>query len=301
MAFNEDTILLFYEIIDVTISGLSRGSVYALMAVGMTLVYGVTKAFNFAYGEFFNMGGYFAWILIVGLGLQFGGYLMILVIVMPLMFAVGYGLEKLMVAPLRKRADWENKVMMLTLGLSLFLTSLYFVVFGVRLKSLPPIWEGTLDVGELVFAYQDIMIFIMSISGVLLLGWLLNNTRLGLAVQAVAQNPEGAKIVGIPQGRIFAFTFAISTVMVGFGGILLAQKWFINPAAGGTIMINAWVITAFGGMGSIRGGLYAAFIIGMLEAFVGWLFGMSYGIIALFILLLATLALRPQGLMGKGE
>ncbi len=299
--FSEDTILMFYEITDVIIAGLSTGSVYALMAVGMTLVYGVTKAFNFAYGEFFNMGGYFAWILIVGLGLQFGGYLMILVIVMPLMFIVGYGLEKLLVAPLRKRQDWENKVMMLTLGLSLFLSSLYMVVFGVNMKSLPPILEGTLEVGQLVFAHQDIMIFIMSLGGILLFGWMLNNTRIGMAVQAVAQNPEGAKIVGIPQARIFAATFAISTVMVGFGGILLSQKWFINPNSGSIIMIKAWVVTAFGGMGSIRGGLYAAFIIGMLEAFVGWMFGMSYGIIALFILLLATLALRPQGLMGKGE
>jgi branched-chain amino acid transport system permease protein len=215
--FSEDTILLFYEITDVIIAGLSTGSVYALMAVGMTLVYGVTKAFNFAYGDFFNMGGYFAWILIFGLGLEFGGYLTVLVIVMPLMFAVGYGLEKLMVAPLRKRKDWENKVMMLTLGLALFLTSLYTVVFGVN-------------------AYQDIMIFVMSIGGILLFGWMLNNTRIGMAVQAVAQNPEGAKIVGIPQGRIFASTFAISTVMVGFGGILLSQKWFINPMSGGTIM-----------------------------------------------------------------
>ncbi|RLC06513.1 MAG: hypothetical protein DRH90_03150 [Deltaproteobacteria bacterium] len=299
--FSEDTILLLYEITDVIIAGLSTGSVYALMAVGMTLVYGVTKAFNFAYGEFFNMGGYFAWILIFGLGLQFGGYLMILVIVMPLMFVVGYGLEKLLVAPLRKRQDWENKVMMLTLGLSLFLSSLYMVVFGVSMKSLPPILDGTLEVGQLVFAHQDIMIFIMSLGGILLFGWMLNNTRIGMAVQAVAQNPEGAKIVGIPQARIFAATFAISTVMVGFGGILLSQKWFINPNSGGIIMVKAWVVTAFGGMGSIRGGLYAAFIIGMLEAFVGWLFGMSYGIIALFILLLATLVLRPQGLMGKGE
>jgi branched-chain amino acid transport system permease protein len=166
MNFSEDTILLFYEITDVIIAGLSIGSVYALMAVGMTLVYGVTKAFNFAYGDFFNMGGYFAWILIFGIGFQFGGYLTVLVIVMPLMFAVGYGLEKLMVAPLRKRADWENKVMMLTLGLALFLSSLYMVVFGVRMKSLPPIWEGTLEIGQLVFAYQDIMIFVMSLGGI---------------------------------------------------------------------------------------------------------------------------------------
>ena len=299
--FNEDTILMFYEITDVIIAGLSTGSVYALMAVGMTLVYGVTKAFNFAYGEFFNMGGYFAWILIFGIGLQFGGYLTVLVIVMPLMFVVGYGLEKLLVAPLRKREDWENKVMMLTLGLSLFLSSLYMVVFGVKMKSLPRILEGTLEVGQLVFAHQDIMIFVMSLGGILLFGWMLNNTRIGMAVQAVAQNPEGAKIVGIPQARIFAATFAISTVMVGFGGILLSQKYFINPNSGGIIMIKAWVVTAFGGMGSIRGGLYAAFIIGMVEAFVGWIFGMSYGIIALFILLLATLVLRPQGLMGKGD
>ncbi len=292
---------MLYEITDVIIAGLSIGSVYALMAVGMTLVYGVTKAFNFAYGDFFNMGGYFAWILIFGLGFQFGGYLGVLVIVMPLMFAVGYGLEKLLVAPLRKRADWENKVMMMTLGLALFLTNLYTVVFGARMKSLPPILDGILEVGQLVFSYQDIMIFGMSLGGIMLFGWLLNTTRLGMAVRAVAQNPTGAKIVGIPKERIFAATFAISTVMVGFGGILLSQKWFINPNSGGTIMVKAWVVTAFGGMGSIRGGLYAAFIIGMLEAFVGWIFGMSYGIIALFVLLLATLALRPQGLMGKGE
>ena len=299
MLFSEDTLLLIFEIIDVIISGLTNGSVYALMAVGMTLVYGVTKAFNFAYGEFFNLGGYFAWTLIAFVGFG-GGYLVIFIAVIPLMFAVGYGVEKLMVAPLRKRQDWENKVMMLTLGLSLFMVSLYVVVFGGNIKSLPTILEGSLEVGWLVFNYQDIMIFFLSIGGILVFGWMLNNTRIGLAVRAVAENPEGAKIVGIAKERIFAATFAIATAMVGFGGILLSQKYFINPNSGAAIMIKAWVITAFGGMGSIRGGLYAAFIIGMLEAFVGWIFGMSYGIIALFILLLATLALRPQGLMGRG-
>ncbi len=299
MTIDENTMYLMYEIIDVIISGLTNGSVYALMAVGLTLVYGVTKAFNFAYGSFFNLGGYLAWILIsfVGLG---GGYFSIFLAVIPIMFAVGYGLEKTLVAPLRKRDEWEMKVMMMTLGLALFMDSLYAVVFGGRVKSLPPILEGTLEVGSLIFNSQDIMIFFLSIGGILLFGWILNNTRTGMAVQAVAQNPEGAKIVGIPKNRIFAATFAISTAMVGFGGILLSQKYFISPMSGGAIMVKSWVITAFGGMGSIRGGLYAAFIIGMLEAFVGWMFGMSYGMIALFVLLLTTLVLRPQGLMGKG-
>jgi branched-chain amino acid transport system permease protein len=228
-----------------------------------------------------------------------GGYISIFIAVIPIMFLVGYGLEKSLVAPLRKRPEWEMKVMMMTLGLALFMDNLYSVVFGGRVKSLPPILEGTLEAGDLVFSYQDIMIFFLSIGGILLFGWVLNNTRIGMAVQAVAQNPEGAKIVGIPEKRIFAATFAISTAMVGFGGILLSQKYFISPMSGGAIMIKSWVITAFGGMGSIRGGLYAAFIIGMLEAFVGYTLGMSYGMIALFILLLTTLALRPQGLMGR--
>lgn len=295
---SEDTLFLIYELIDVIISGLTNGSVYALMAVGLTLVYGVTKAFNFAYGSFFNLGGYLAWLMIPIVG-AVGGYISIFIAVIPIMFLVGYGLEKSLVAPLRKRDEWEMKVMMMTLGLALFMDNLYAVVFGGRVKSLPPILEGTLDVGELVFSYQDIMIFFLSIGGILLFGWMLNNTRIGMAVQAVAQNPEGAKIVGIPEKRIFAATFAISTAMVGFGGILLSQKYFISPMSGGAIMVKSWVITAFGGMGSIRGGLYAAFIIGMLEAFVGYTLGMSYGMIALFVLLLTTLVLRPQGLMGR--
>jgi branched-chain amino acid transport system permease protein len=295
---SEDTLYLIYELIDVIISGLTNGSVYALMAVGLTLVYGVTKAFNFAYGSFFNLGGYLAWLLIPVVGVV-GGYVSIFIAVIPIMFVVGYGLEKSLVAPLRKRPEWEMKVMMMTLGLALFMDNLYAVVFGGRVKSLPPILEGTLEIGELIFSYQDIMIFFLSIGGILLFGWVLNNTRVGMAVQAVAQNPEGAKIVGIPEKRIFAATFAISTAMVGFGGILLSQKYFISPMSGGAIMVKSWVITAFGGMGSIRGGLYAAFIIGMLEAFVGYTLGMSYSMIALFILLLTTLALRPQGLMGR--
>lgn len=289
---------MLLEIIDVTISGLTNGSVYALMAVGLTLVYGVTKAFNFAYGSFYNLGGYFAWILLILAGIG-GGYLPIFLAVIPVLLVTGYLLEKTLVAPLRKRADWEVKAMMMTLGLSILLDATYVVVFGGRMKSLPPIIGGTVSIGDVVLSNQDIVIFILSITGMLCFAWLLNNTRIGMAVQAVAQNPVGAQIVGIPKERVFAATFAISTVMVGIGGILLSQKYFVSPAQGGHIMIMSWIITAFGGMGSIRGSLYAAFIVGMLEAFVGWLLGMSYVMIVLFVVLLTTLVVRPQGLMGK--
>ena len=288
---------MFIEIIDVIISGLINGSVYALMAVGLTLIYGVSKAFNFAYGSFYSMGGYIAFLLFSVSFLN--NYFVVFCLAAPVLLVFGFFIEKLLVAPLRRRDDWEVKVMMITLGLALFLDNSYQVVFGARMKSLPSILEGNFEMGEFILSYQDVMIFIFSLGGILLFRWFLNNTRTGMSVRAVAQNPAGAQIVGIPKEFVFAATFAISTVMVGMGGILLAQKYFITPAGGWDILVKAWVITAFGGMGSIKGGLYAAFIVGMLEAFVGWYFGMTWTLIALFAVLLTTLAVRPQGLMGK--
>ncbi len=289
---------MIYEYLDIFISGLTIGSVYALMAVGLTLIYGVSRAFNFAYGSFYSLGGYIAWIFMVAIGLR-GGYAMVFALAVPLLMVFGYLTEKAIIAPLRRRSDWEVKVMMITLGLALFMDNGFQVLFGPRMKSLPPIMEGVIVLGEVYITKQDMMIFVLSISGILAFRWILNNTRTGMAVRAVAQNPNGAKIVGIPKDKIFAATFGISTVMVGIGGILLAQKYFVSPMGGWDILVKSWVITAFGGMGSIRGSLYAAFLLGMLEAFVGYWFGMSWVLFALFAVLLATLAIRPQGLMGK--
>jgi branched-chain amino acid transport system permease protein len=288
---------MIFEIADVIISGLINGSVYALMAVGLTLIYGVSKAFNFAYGSFYSLGGYIAFLLF---GLSFiNNYFLVFLLAVPILLVFGYVVEKTLVAPLRKRDDWEIKVMMITLGLALFLDNSFQVIFGSRMKSLPPFLEGGFEAGDFYLSHQDVGIFFLSISGILLFRWFLNNTRTGMSVRAVAQNPAGAQIVGIPKEFVFAATFAISTVMVGMGGILLAQKYFITPMGGWDILVKAWVITAFGGMGSIKGGLYAAFIVGMLEAFVGWYFGMTWTLIVLFAVLLTTLAVRPQGLLGK--
>ncbi len=288
---------MWIEIIDVIISGLINGSVYALMAVGLTLIYGVSKAFNFAYGSFYSMGGYIAFLMFGATFLN--NYLIVFCLAVPVLLVLGFVVEKWLVAPLRKRDDWEIKVMMITLGLALFLDNAYQVVFGARMKALPTMLEGAFEAGEFILSYQDVVIFILSIGGILAFRWFLNNTRTGMSVRAVAQNPMGAQIVGIPKEFVFAATFAISTVMVGMGGILLAQKYFVTPTGGWDILVKAWVITAFGGMGSIQGGLLAAFIVGMLEAFVGWHFGMNWTLMALFVVLLATLAIRPQGLMGK--
>ncbi len=282
------------ELIEVLISGITNGSVYAVMAIGMALVYGVTKVFNFAYGSFYSMGGYMAWV-VFGAKL---GYPLVFIVVIPALFVAGWLTERLAVRPLRKNPDWEMMAVMVTLGLALFLDNFYQAIFGPFVKSLPILVQGQIAAGGFVFAGQDIAIFVTALSIAILLMLFLGKNRLGMAVRAVAQNMTGAQMVGVAKDRIFALTFALSAVLVGTAGILLAPKYFVTPFGGWTILVKAWVITAFGGMGSIKGSLLGAFILGIVEALVGWQFGFTWTMFAWFTVLLITLIVRPQGLFG---
>jgi branched-chain amino acid transport system permease protein len=268
--------------------------VYAVMAIGMALVYGVTKVFNFAYGSFYSMGGYMAWV-VFGAKL---GYPLVFIVVIPALFIAGWLTERLAVRPLRKNPDWEMMAVMVTLGLALFLDNFYQAIFGPFVKSLPLLVQGQIEVGGFVLAEQDITIFIIAISIMVLFMLFLGKNRLGMAVRAVAQNMTGAQMVGVAKDRIFALTFALSAVLVGTAGILLAPKYFVSPFGGWTILVKAWVITAFGGMGSLKGSLLGAFILGIVEALVGWQFGFTWTMFAWFTVLLITLIFRPQGLFG---
>jgi branched-chain amino acid transport system permease protein len=272
------------ELIEVLISGITNGSVYAVMAIGMALVYGVTKVFNFAYGSFYSMGGYMASV-VFGAKL---GYPLVFIVVIPALFIAGWLTERLAVRPLRKNPDWEMMAVMVTLGLALFLDNFYQAIFGPFVKSLPLLVQGQIEVGGFVLAMQDITIFIIAISIMVLFMLFLGKNRLGMAVRAVAQNMTGAQIVGVAKDRIFALTFALSAVLVGTAGILLAPKYFVSPFGGWVILVKAWVITAFGGMGSLKGSLLGAFILGIVEALVGWQFGFTWTMFAWFTVLLIT-------------
>jgi branched-chain amino acid transport system permease protein len=283
------------ELLEVLISGLTNGSVYAVMAVGMALVYGVTKVFNFAYGSFFSLGGYLAWLFFA---IHFN-YFFALIAVIPLLFLSGVVTERFIIRPLRSYEDWEMLAVMVTLGLALFLDNLYLVIFGPFVKSLPVLFEGNLKIAGIVISIQDLSIFFIAIAIMVAFMLFLGKTRQGLAVRAVAQDMMGAQIVGIAKDRVFSYTFAISSILVGTSGILLAPKYFVSPLGGWSIMVKAWVITALGGMGSIKGSMFAAFILGVVEAVVAWKFGFTWTMVAWFAVLLTTLVIKPQGLFGK--
>ena len=284
-----------HQVAEVFISALILGSAYAMMAVGMSLVYGVSKVFNFAYGSFYSLGGYLAWLLLVSFGL---GYPATFAIVIPTLFLIGMATEWITLRPLRASKEWEMLAVMSTLGLALFLDNLYLAVFGPFLKQIPPLFGGVVRVAGITVTGQDIAICAIAISTIIGLGFFLNRTKQGLAMQAVAQDMDGALIVGINKDRVFSYTFAIACVLVGMGAFLLAPKYFVLPFGGWNIMIKAWIITAFGGMGSLTGAIYAAFILGVVEAFVGWQLGFTWTMFILVTILVGVFIIRPQGLRG---
>ena len=285
----------WHYLIEILISGVALGAVYALLTIGMTLVYGITRVFNFAYGSFFTWGGYVAWLLFSSFHLS---YALVFIITALVMFLFGLACERAIIRPLRWRADWEMTTMFSTLGLAIFLDSTALVVFGPWAKSLPPLFEGIISPGGFVMPRAEIAVLLIAISIIVILWLFLSRTKQGLAMQAVAQDMTGAQIVGIDRDRVFGYTFGISTALVAISSILLAPKYLILPLGGWEILVKAWVIMTFGGMGSVKGTLYAAFILGIVEVLVGWQFGLMYTLIAWFVVLIGVLIVRPRGLFG---
>jgi branched-chain amino acid transport system permease protein len=283
-----------HELATVGISGVSNGSVYAMMALGMALVYGVSKHFNFAYGSFYMMGGYLAWFL-----LSFGfSYPVVFAGAISLVFLIGLAVERYTLRPLRARKEWEMLVVMSTLGLALFLDNLYLAIFGPFVKALPPLFGGSINLGGFVISMQSIGIALIAMGVITGLLLFLHRTREGMAMRAVALDMVGAEIVGIPKDRVFCYAFGIATALAAIGGILLAPKYFVWHAGGWEIMVKAWVITVFGGMGSVVGAVYAAFILGMVEAVMMWQVGATWTIVAWFAVLIGIFIFRPRGLLG---
>ena len=284
------------EFIEVLITGITIGIVYYLVAVGFTLCYGVGRVLNYAYGSFFTWGAYLAWIIAVGYASL--NYFLVFIIVLPIMFLMGLAVDQVIIRPLRSRPEFEFSVLLATLGLAVFLDNLVLVIFGPRTKSLPAFLEGSITVGGFTISWQLLAMFAFALVVAVVLFVFMAKTRTGMSMRAVAQDPVGARIVGIPLFRVFAVTFGISTLLCGAGGILLAPRFFMTPLGGWTFLVKALIIVIAGGLGSLRGTLYASFMLGILEAIVGWKLGLLWVMPFWFLVLFVILLVRPAGLFG---
>ncbi len=284
-------------VIFLLIAGITLGAVYLLMAMGLTLVYGVTKVFNYAQGSFFTWGGYIAWSL--SAGFLHWNYYVVIPITILIMFFLGIIFQNLIVLPLRRHPGWDFTVIIVTLGCALVLDNLALVAFGPLSKTLPPLTEGNITIGKFAIAQHDLIMLGVSLAVLGILGLFLSKTRIGMALRAVSQDNMGARIVGLPLNLLYCYAFGISTILAGIAAILLAPRTLLYPQVGWTTLLKSFVVMVLGGLGNIKGTVVAAFILSIAEVFTSFLFGGIWALPIFLLVLIVILVFRPKGLFGQ--
>jgi branched-chain amino acid transport system permease protein len=183
--------------------------------------------------------------------------------------------------------------------MALIIDTVNMVVFGPFLKSLPPLAEGSVTVAGYVVSVENLIIFLVALLTIAALILFLQRAKLGMAIRAVAQDIDGARVVGIRHEQVFTYTFAIATALAAIAGILLASRYFVSYKTGWEVLLKAWVITAVGGMGSMMGAALAAVLLALLEAIVTWQLGGTMTTFAWFAMLIVLFVVRPQGILGR--
>ncbi|MCF8067437.1 MAG: branched-chain amino acid ABC transporter permease [Desulfobacterales bacterium] len=284
------------ELIEVLINSVTISSAYALLAIGLSLIYGVSKIFNYAYGSLLTVGAYFAWLMFATFA--WANYLFVFVTLFVFMLLLGLIIEAAIPRTLRKKPNWEITTLIATLGLGIVLSNLMLLIFGPRMKTLPHLAQGMIDLGGIKISVERIVMLATAVSIVFGIKFFLSKTRIGLSMRAVSQDMLGARVVGLSVSKIFATTFGISTVLAGISGVFLGSIYFVSPQGGWNLFIKAFVIVALGGAGSIEGALYAAFILGTSEGLIQWGFGPLWVMPFWTLVMIGVLAIRPKGLLG---
>ncbi|HQT60042.1 MAG TPA: branched-chain amino acid ABC transporter permease [Acidiphilium sp.] len=288
---------MFSEFIQLTIAGLAVGSIYALIALGFVLIYTSVNVVNFAQGDFAMIGAYFMVSLVVVLHLPWWLALLLAVAATGL---VGALFQLLIFQPVRNRPRNFLPVMIATVGASVFLEQAFLLIYGPIPYQLPPIFkaESVAVLGVHVYP-QYIVIIVVTAAMVALLNWFLERTKLGKQLQATAQDPDTARLMGIRVAWMAALTFAISTALGGLAGLLIAPVYTVTATMGSSIALKAFAAAIVGGFGSMKGAIVGGLGIGLIETYGATYISGSYRDAFPFIVLILFLIFRPYGLFGE--
>ena len=275
--------------------GIISGSLYAAMALGLTIIYGVIHVFNFGHGIVAVLGAYFTWLFLTWLGFPI---LLSIPAACVIMFFLGLLIYKLTIRPLLKKPNWEFSTIIFLLGFGIFLENMTLQIFGPRVKSIPPFFEGAVEFGLIYINWHEISLILLVIGIVVALQLFLKKSWIGQAMRAVAQQMDGARVVGIDIERTFSLAFALAIAVTGFSGVLLGTRYYMTPHIGWDWMVKGFVIVVFGGLGSAPGAVLGAFILGITEAFVTLYIGSLWVWPIWFGMFVVILLIRPQGLLG---
>lgn len=291
---SEDTIYFLWDCLQYLINGISQGSLYALVALGYTMVYGIIRLVNFAHGEFLMIGamcGYY--VLKANLPMP--------IAILAAMLSAGtiaVIVERLVYRPIRKSG--RVPALITAIGTSLFFEYSGQLVFGADPKTIPPfIAEKIYNFGDVNVSNIQLAIFAITILVLLFLWWLTHFTKIGKAMRATSFNLQAAELMGINTNKIISFTFFLGASIAGLGGMLMGYTMSIEPLMGLNLGIKAFVAAVVGGIGVIPGAALGGFIIGVAENMVAGLYKSSYRDGVSFFILILILLLKPSGILGK--
>jgi branched-chain amino acid transport system permease protein len=277
------------------LNGLMTGAVYALVALGLTLIYGVLHIINFAHGALLTAALFAAFFAYTLLGLD--PYVAALVLT-PLFYLLGYGLQRYVIGPAAHGED--RNILLVTLGLAVVIENALLYAFraDTRTINLPYAFD-VIEVGAAFVAVPRVIALVVVVIVALGLWLIMRLTDTGKAIRAVAKEKLGAELAGIDVAHIYAVTFGLGTACLAIAACLLIPTYYVNPGTGNAFVLVAFTIVVLGGMGSVAGALLGGLFVGVVESLSGLWLGESLGQIGIFATFILVLLLRPSGLFGE--
>ncbi len=280
------------------LNGLTTGAVYALIALGLTLIYGVLHIINFAHGAALMLAMYAVYFLKERAGID--PYLA-LPLVVPAMFVLGYALQRVVIN--RASHGKDENILLVTLGLSIVMENLALLFFKSDTRTVELAYTLTtvpisIGIAQAMISLPKLIAFGGALATSAVLMWVVGRTDLGRAIRAVAKEKLGAKLMGIDVDHVYAMSFGIGLACLGAAACFLLPVYYVNPLVGNGFVLVAFTIVVLGGMGSFAGALLGGLLIGVVESLGGLLLGESLGQIGIFVIFIAVLLFRPQGFFG---
>jgi len=281
------------------VNGLSIGSVFALVALGYTMVYGIIKLINFAHGDIYMLGAFVGYFSFKYIGGGIIGFVLAMVISMLFCAVVGVLIERIAYKPLRNAS--RITALITAMGVSYFLQYVMVYLVGTDRKTLAAPFENTVfNIGGVHFTLSTIIIVITTIILMLLLTYIVNYTKMGKAMRAVSADADAARLMGINVDNTISFTFALGSALAGAAGVLIGMHYnYVEPLMGTVPGLKAFIAAVFGGIGIIPGAMLGGLSIGVIQTFASGYISSLWQDAIVYILLIVILVVKPSGLLGK--
>lgn len=283
------------DIVQALWGGILTGSIYGLMAVGLTLMWGAVRLLNLAHGALYVVGGYAAWTFVDH------GVPLVLAVALAVVAtgAVGYVMFLVVIRPLLGRAMWDAASIIATVGVATGIQALVLLIYGPQVKKIDPFLSGVYHWEGVAVSRQGIAVAVIALASLLLVYWYLGSSRQGMAIRSVSQNLDAASLMGVSVHRTYAIVVTLGAALAGLAGVVLSSILFLSPSSGFNPMVIALVVTMFGGLGSVKGTIVAAYLTGIFVSVVQVYAGAQYALPGLFLLMMIVIVIRPHGLFGR--